>query len=106
MGTSTAYASGVLVGSGNKTAFALNRDLIEDLTPDTPVSLASAAQFFKTAAAMQSPWTRPYTVDSTNLVISGDYLKSCTYDALGCVRIMYYKSGAISPSVFTHVSSA
>jgi len=106
MGTSTAYANQLLAGDSASKAYSLTEELGHQLSPDQPVGLASFAGNFTGPAATVQSWTRPLAVSAANLMIEGNYLKTCRVDTLGCIRIKYSMSSATAPSVITHVGSA
>lgn len=107
-GTTSDYAQTVLAGEGRKTSFTLNHRLVEQLAPEAPVELAPfAGNFSGPPSGGVSPWTRPFKVSGTNLRVSGNALESCIPPyQIGCTRIQYFQSKAVSTSVLTHVSDA
>jgi len=101
--SATKYAEMLQVGNHDH-PITLNQELIERLTPGTPVELGKYASDFSGPPSGHA-WERPLKISSSSLVVSGSYLKTCSTDALGCVRISYRKSAPSDLSVFTRVLS-
>jgi hypothetical protein len=94
----------VKLGVDPNASFTLSNALTHALQPDTPVIPTPTTTLTgRNMASIQPPSV--LTVD--NVILSGQYITSCSVPTLGCVRISYkqFNAGAgVSPSVLAEVS--
>jgi len=105
LGTVSKYSLSQPVRVGDATGgYVLNHDLVTQLSPDEILDLGkSSISSQYTGPKDGTVITSAFTYSKDKLGVSGSYLKSCTADVLGCIRISFMKSGATSPSVIAQI---
>jgi hypothetical protein len=105
LGTVYKYSQSQPVRVGDATGgYILNNDLVTRLTPDEIVDLGnSSISSHYTGPKASTAISSAFTYSRDQLGVSGRYLKSCTTDVLGCIRITFMKSSATSPSVIAQI---
>jgi hypothetical protein len=94
----------VKVGDSSK-GYKLNAVLIQRLYANVDVSLdnSSITNAYTGTQVKSTVPTSAFTYSAESLQVSGDYLKSCSSDVLGCIRIKYMQSDSTSPSVIAAI---